>query len=195
MRYIDDVRKTFSSTKYPTFKLHDLKTLLSQRQLGKGYTKLMIHNLMKRGEIRRITRGIYSFHNEVRVVGFAYQPFYYGAEDALSILGISGQGTNPDVMTTRNVRTGVRSFGGRNYVVQRIRKEHFFGYSLIEMNDLWIPVADLEKAVIDMVYFDGSIRDELLPRIRERISKTRLNAYLRHYDLRTRKKVLSLLAH
>lgn len=182
MKYIREVKETFSSTKFPVFKMRDLRTLLSRRGIGEGYSRLLVHKLAEEGAITRITKGIYSFHEDVDVVGFAFRPFYYGVENALSLLGISDQGTNPIVITTRNVRKGSRQFRGRNYVVRTIRKDLFFGYSLLKVGDFWLPVSDIEKSLIDIVYFDGAVREDLAEKIRGRIDRRRLDTYLKRYD-------------
>ncbi len=145
----------------------------------------MIHS----GEIIRITGGIYTFHKDVEVVGFAFQPFYYGLEDALSIRRLSLQGTNPAVITIRNIRRGTRKFGGRNYLVYNLDKRLFFGYELVKHGDLWIPVSDVEKTILDMLYFGICIRSEILAGIKERVDTEKVGRYLGRYPKRIRKKI------
>jgi hypothetical protein len=55
--------------------------------------------LLRSGRIYKITRGSYTFYDEVQYAGFAFQPFYYGLEDALSLLGLWKQETNPVIIT------------------------------------------------------------------------------------------------
>lgn len=178
-KYINYIRKRFNDTRVPVFNINELKLI---KGLSRSYLKLLVHNLLSKGEIRRITRGMYTFHRDADVLCFAFQPAYYGLEDALSILGISDQGTNPSIITIRNARRGVRSFEGRNYVINHIDKKFFFGYELMKHGSFWIPVSDLEKTVIDMVYFKYHIREELWEGILERIDKKKLNSYLEAYE-------------
>jgi predicted transcriptional regulator of viral defense system len=190
MKYIALVRKEFGSVGFPIFTMADVRLFLKSKGASYAYARLMLHNLLKKGEITRLTKGIYTFHHDVTVVGFAFRPFYYGLEDALMIRRLSLQGMNPLVLTTRNVRTGVRQFKGRNYVVYRIPKERFFGYSLVKYGDFWIPVSDVEKTVIDMLCMSGGIRDELWPGIMEVLDMKRLRLYLKNYKGKLREKVL-----
>lgn len=193
MRYISYLRGRFSKSDFPIFKLSDLKLAFSEKRIKDDYLYLMVHNLEKKGEIERITRGIYTFHDDVTVVGFAFQPFYYGFEDALSTRGISLQGTNPTVVTVRNVRQGRREFKGRNYIIRRIPANLLFGYEILKRGDFWIPVSDLEKTVLDMMYFDNYIRDELWPGILKALDMKRLNEYLKRYDKAFRAKMLNTI--
>lgn len=179
MRHMEKLIATFSRPDYPVFTVADAGLLLKREGVSRQYLHLMLHNLAKRGKIARITRGIYTFHEDAAVVGFAFQPFYYGLESALWLMGMSGQGANFVVMTPRNVRAGMRSFKGRNYRVQRIGKELMFGYGQMRYGKIWIPVSDLEKTVIDMVSLGYHISEELLPEIRKKINSEKLNGYLK----------------
>ncbi len=194
MKYIGYVRSRFSKVDFPVFMLEDLRLALKSKSIKDDYLRLMVHELCKRGEATRITRGVYTFHDDSAVVGFAFRPFYYGLENALSLHGLSEQGTNFIVMTPRNVRGGVRSFKGRNYRIRRIRPERLFGYQLMRHNGFWIPVSDVEKTVIDMLYFNDMIRDELLPAIAKGVDRNRFASYLQRYDPAFRKKSADFLA-
>lgn len=182
MKYISDLRKKFSGNDFPVFKVSDVKLLFESKGIENDYIYLMLHNLESKGEIKRITTGIYTFHDDVAVVGFAFYPFYYGLESALSIHGISEQGTNLVVMTPRNLRMGVRAFEGRNYRILRIKKEQMFGYSTLNYSNFWIQVSDVEKTLIDMIYFKDHIREEIMPKIIERIDRRKIDKYLKAYD-------------
>jgi len=47
-----------------------------------------------------------------------------------------------------------------------------------------VPVSDLEKTLIDMVYFKIGIRNELKPSILKALDRKKLKNYLKHYDKR-----------
>jgi predicted transcriptional regulator of viral defense system len=194
MKYMSYLKSRFSKPDFPTFRVSDLRLAFSEKGIDDDYLYLMVHNLEKRGEIKRITRGIYTFHNDVSVIGFAFLPFYYGFENALTIRGISLQGTNPIVVTPRNVRQGVRVFKGRNYLVKRIPSNLFFGYDLLKRGSFWIPVSNLEKTIIDMMYFDNYIRDELWSGILKELDMKRLREYLKRYKKRFRDEMLKTIS-
>jgi predicted transcriptional regulator of viral defense system len=193
MKYIDYVRRSLSGGAFPIFTISDLRIALKDRKISNEYLHVLIHNLLESGEIKKITKGAYTFHDNAAVVGFAFRPFYYGLESALSIRGMSGQGTNFVVVTARNVRVGVRSFEGRNYRIARIDKELLFGYGLVRYSGFWLPVSDLEKTVIDMVYFQIHIAKELIGEIKKNIDIAKMEKYLDKYDQGFRLKVINEL--
>lgn len=182
MKYIGYVREHFSSAGFPIVKLSNLRTALKTKKISDAYLKRLINHMMRRGELKRITRGIYTFHNDITVVGFAFQPFYYGLENALTIKKMWEQGTNPIVITPKKVRTGIRKFGESNYVLQRIDKKLFFGYELIRYYDFWIPVSDPEKTLLDFVYFRHYLREDVLRELKRMIKKEKLAEYLKAYS-------------
>ncbi len=172
MRHIKEFRDHFS--KQPVFSINEAKIFLRKKGITPSYLHQLIHYLLKKQELRRISRGVYTFHDDVSVVGFAFKPFYYGLEDALSIHGLWEQESNPVVITIRKVRTGVRSFNGRNYIVRHIAKQMFFGYELVRYSEFWLPVATVEKTLIDFLYFRISLSNELLQAFGERVDRERL---------------------
>ncbi len=191
MKYIQKLKSTFDNNEYPVFSIRDIKFLLNSSKISNEYLYLMIHNMLKKDNIAKITRGIYTFHNEIAVAGFAFEPFYYGLECALWLRGISGQGTNFIIITTRNIRTGIRKFKGKNYIVHKINKEHMFGYDLLKYGNFWIPVSDIEKTFIDLLYFKNNIRDELFPDLVKSLNKEKLQKYLKKYDNKFKLKVMN----
>ncbi|EET90300.1 MAG: hypothetical protein LVQ97_04765 [Candidatus Micrarchaeales archaeon] len=110
MKYTKIFESLFNSVDYPVFTFRDAELALKKKGITSGHLRLMLHKYYASNKIKRITKGVYTFHDDAIVVGFAFRPFYYGLEKALSILGISEQATNNIVMTTRKVRTGIRSF-------------------------------------------------------------------------------------
>ncbi|MEW6528455.1 MAG: type IV toxin-antitoxin system AbiEi family antitoxin domain-containing protein [Candidatus Micrarchaeota archaeon] len=188
MKYIAKVREHFR--RVPVFTISDLKVLFRKIGISKSYLRLLIHNLLAKGEIKKISRGIYSFRSETEVVGFGFRPFYYGLQDALSLHNLWEQETNPVVITPRKVRSGIRNFEGANYVIRRIKREMFFGFTLIKYSDFWIPVSNIEKTVIDFVYFRQQLNIEVLKEIRKKLDWKTLKSYLKRCPLWVKNGVL-----
>lgn len=190
MKYIQKLIDTFDNTQYPIFKINDVKLILRSSNVSTDYIYLLLHNLIKKQKIRRVTRGAYTFHQDSAVIGFVFQPFYYGLESALWINGVSEQGANYTIMTSGNVRGGIREFEGRNYNIKRINNNLLFGYNLVKLGEFWIPVSDLEKTVLDILYFYGSIRDENFTDITKRLNEKKIRRYIKHYDKRSVKRMI-----
>ncbi len=192
-KYIDAIRENFNSNEFPVFTITDMRVFLNGKGISPRYLKLLINHLIKTKEIKRISKGAYTFHDDIALVGFAYKPFYYGMEDALSYRNVWTQATNPIVMTTRGIREGLRKFQGGNYIVKRVKVRLFFGFDFIRHYGMWIPVSDLEKTLIDLIYYRHGIRDDALELLMKGINKRKLNEYLSHYSKNFRKKVNSYL--
>ncbi|HLD60377.1 MAG TPA: hypothetical protein VI912_05245 [Candidatus Bilamarchaeaceae archaeon] len=176
MKYLSLFRNNFE--KRSTFTISEVKKVLGQKKISAGYVNTLLNHLSKKGEIKRITKGVYTFKNEIEVVGFAFPPFYYGLQEALSLRKMWDQETNPVVITSRKIRTGIRKFLGNNYLIKRINRKMFFGFEMIPYYDMWIPVSDLEKTLIDFVYFKLPINQEVLADIKKQIKTKRLDGYL-----------------
>ena len=187
MKYIKGIREHFGQAL--VFTIRDLKIFISNQGASDNYANLLIHNLMEKNEIHRITRGVYTFQDDAIVSGFAFSPFYYGLQNALSIRNIWEQETNPVVITPRKVRTGLRTIMDTNVLVRKIQRKMFFGFDLIKHYDYWIPVSDVEKTLIDFVYFKEPISEESLGEMKKRIRKDVLEKYLNKCPKQTRKLV------
>jgi Predicted transcriptional regulator len=107
-------------------------------------------------------------NDDIMLTGLSYKPFYYCLESALSLLNLWEQETNPVIVTPLHVRTGIMQYDGRNYIVRRISREMFFGYQYIKYFNFYIPVSDLEKTLIDLVYYNEKIPDYLFDNIKKK---------------------------
>ncbi len=190
MKHIELVRTHFKKT--PVFTLRDVAIFIGKKA-SRNYLQVLLHNLVKSGELKRIAKGHYTFHEEMQVVGFAFQPFYYGLQDALSLLNLWEQETNPIVITPRKVRKGLRTFLGNNYLVRTIDRNMFFGFEMAKYFDFWIPVSTPEKTLIDFVYFKEPLSRGVLKELKKNVDKKKLNEFLKRTSPYTRKKVEALL--
>src|SRR3989344_4471238 len=102
-----------------------------ERIVGKSkkssYAKLLVYNLLKKGKIKKIGKGVYTIHNEISLTVFAFKPAYLGLQTALSNYELWEQETIPVIITTKRVRRGIRSLMGGNILLRNINKKHFFG--------------------------------------------------------------------
>ncbi len=188
---MEEVRKRFG--KAPAFALGDLRIFLAKAKISDGYLHLLVHNLLSRGEIRRISRGTYTFRDEAEVAGFGYRPFYYGLQEALSIRNLWEQETNPIVITPRKVRSGMKAFDGSNFLVKRIRRQMFFGFRMEKYSDFWIPVSDIEKTLIDFIYFNEPLGKGELREIKRKLDAKVLAGHLKRCPQWVKKRVRRML--
>lgn len=191
MKYLGELRERFRGA--AVFTLSDIRIFLKSKGISRDYLGLMVHNLLASGELKRITRGAYTFRDEAQVVGFAFSPFYYGLQDALSLRNLWEQETNPVVITPRAVRAGLRAFEGVNYLIRRIGRKMFFGFDMLKYWDFWIPVSNPEKTLIDFAYFREPLGKDALKELERRISRPKLLAYLRRSPPYVKKSVGAML--
>ena len=152
-----------------------------------------MHNLIGSKRAFQVKRGYYTLHDDLMVAGFAFAPFYYGLETALTYHKLWDYMTPITIMTTKSVRSGNRSVFGRNVSIRRISKKMFFGYSLVKYEELfYIPMADIEKTLIDSVYFHQPSK-EVYRSILDRTDVRNLRNYLKACPKAVRSQVKVLI--
>ncbi len=191
MKHIGLVRKAFKGQ--PVFSIKDLRVLLAKNHISKAYSNLLVHNMLESGELHRIAKGFYSFQSDSMVSGFAFSPFYYGLQEALSLRNLWEQETNPVILTPKMVRPGLRQIMDSNVLVRHISRKMFFGFNLVKYYDFWLPVSDAEKTLIDFVYFREHLPKETVKELKAKIDKKKLNQYLKKCSPFLGKKVKKLL--
>ncbi len=194
IKYINDIRRFFRES--PVADINYLKKFISKKD--KKYVYLLISNLLKKKEIGRITKGYYTICDDASLIVFCFKPSYLGLQNALSFHNLWEQETNPVVITTNNIRSGLRKVFGRNALLKRVPGKYLFGYEYykypLENKEIYIPYSDIEKTFIDMVYFRQPIDEEVIENFREKINKKKLKEYLKRYPVKFRRKVMSKFA-
>lgn len=187
VKYISDIRKFFRES--PVVDIHSLKRFLKKKD--KRYLYGIIHNLLKKGEIKQITKGFYTIHNDPLLIVFCLKPSYLGLQNAMSIHRLWDQQTNPVVITVLKVRQGLRKVFEHNTILRRIDKRYFFGFDYVLYGDFYVPVSDIEKTFIDLIYYKHYIDPEVIKEFKKRMDKKKLRTYLAHYPPRFRKIVIA----
>jgi len=187
IKYIKDIRNFFEKNK--VVDINSLRKFTSKN----NYVYLLISNMIKKGEIKRITKGYYTIYEDSILSVFCFKPSYLGLETALSIHNLWEQETNPVIITTNNVRPGTRKVFGNNILLRRINYKYFFGVEYVKDGELYVPVSDVEKTFIDMVYFRKRIDKELLENFKESVDAKKLKDYLKKYPKRISDKILKKL--
>jgi len=186
--HLNKIREFLKRT--PVFRVRDVEIIVK----NKNYSHLILHNLVKKGEIKRITKGWYSLQEDPIVSVFCFKPAYIGLQEALSLRELWEQETNVVIVTTRKVRTGTRRILDSNVILHRMDKKYFFGFEYLKYENFFIPVSDIEKTLIDLVYFNEIPGKDVLKEIKRRINKKKLKEYLTWFSSKFRKKVLKLVS-
>ena len=191
MKYLAEFIQRFESR--PFFSIRDARIFLKKKRISAAYLHFLLHYLAKRGKIHRLGKGAYTFREDIMVAGFAFQPFYYGLHQALSLHGCWNQATNPVIITPKRVRPGIRSVMGANIVVRRVRPGMFFGFERIQEGNQWLPVSTPEKTLIDFAYFRQKIPEEAKRALLRKINLKQLNACLKKSPSWVKKRVANAL--
>lgn len=166
MKYKKQLYDKFKDSK--VFSLRDVRILFNDKNISKDYSKVLMSNLIKEKKIYKITNGKYTFQEEIMCAGFAFSPFYYGLQEALSLHNLHEQETNPIIITTNKIKPGIREIMNTNVYFRRINKKYFFGYDFIKYYDIEIPVSDIEKTLIDLVYYKENISKNVILEIKKK---------------------------
>jgi predicted transcriptional regulator of viral defense system len=172
--------------KTPVFLSKDIERIVKD----KNYAHLILNKLTKKEKIFRLTKGFYSTFNDPTFSVFCFKPSYLGLYEALSLRNLWEQEVNTTIITIKKVRTGVRKILGTNVIIKRIKPEYFFGFDYIKYGNFYIPVSDLEKTLIDLVYFKEPLTWQILRNLKNKIDKKKMLKYLKSYPKNFQKLVL-----
>lgn len=193
MKYVEKFLEYFGG--FPAFTSNDVKLFLDRNGAGEGYYKTFMHNLVASGRAFQIKKGHYTLHDDLMAAGFAFSPFYYGMETALTHYDLWDYMTPVSIITAKRVRSGMRTFFGRNVSIRRISEKMLFGYSMVKYEDLfYVPMADIEKTLIDSVYFHAAFSEDVYGRIFEKADLKKVDKYLSAYPEAVKSRMRVLIA-
>lgn len=190
-KYIKEIENLFE--KSPIVNFSSIERIIKKKKAIKHYPKQLIRNLYLRGKIKRLTKGCYTVKNNVLLSVFCFKPAYFGLQDALSFHDLWEQETIPVIITTKKVRQGIRAILDTNVLIRRIDKKYFFGFDYRKQGNVYLPVSNIEKTIIDMIYFKENLNNEVLENAKEKINLKKLEKYLRKYPKKFRETVKNKL--
>jgi predicted transcriptional regulator of viral defense system len=179
--------------KSPVLDARSIARVIRSKKQVRQYDKQLIRNLVLRGGIKRLTKGYYTIYDDPSLAVFCFSPAYLGLQDALSFHNLWEQETIPVVITSRRVRPGIRDVLGANVLVRRLDKRYLFGFDYYKQGEVYVPYSNVEKTLIDMVYFREGMGDETIRQIAERLDRKRLRSYLGVYPKGMRERVLGMI--
>lgn len=159
---------------FPVFSIKDIE------KVDLSFHKQRLSEWQKKGYVKKLRQGFYIFSdleiNEKTLFTLAnriYEPSYISHEMALSIYGLIPEAvygvTSVTSQNTKNIKTPVGDF-----IYRHIQPELMFGYELREHNGHHYRLAEIEKAVLDYLYFNSKISDnESFEAVRFNISEAK----------------------
>jgi len=171
-------------SKLTLFSADDAYRFLSHYGSDYSYSRVFLHNLVVNGKLYRITKGTFTFSRNEAVYGFAFRPFYYGMEFALSVRKLWTQQANPVIITLTKSNAGTRKILGTNITIRRISQNAFFGFEYLNYMDLFIPVSRPEKIFLDFIYYGINPDKETLTNLMKKIDPEILKEYVKRLGQR-----------
>lgn len=190
-KHLEKVRGLFNKSPVVDFK--SIERIIRFKKRKSDYAKLLVSNLLKSGEIKKIAKGYYSKFKDNGLVVLCYSPAYLGLQSALSIHGLWEQETIPVIITSRTIRSGIRKVLGGNVLIRKTKNKFIFGVEYLEGGGFYLPYSDIEKTFIDMVIFKQNISRPILREFKKKINKNKLEKYLRRYNKKTKERILIIL--
>lgn len=175
MKYESAFIKFFE--KQNMFVTDDARRFLSRLGASEGYIRLMLHNLVRSGQLHRIGKGAYTFQRNEAIIGFRFRPFYYGLQYALTIRRIWTQQSVPVIITKSKANPGVRKIMGVKVILHRINPNGFFGFEYLDYGGVFVPVSDPEKTLLDFIHYGIKLDPETMVELRKRTNKSKLQEY------------------
>ncbi|MBU4070427.1 MAG: hypothetical protein KJ646_05575 [Nanoarchaeota archaeon] len=188
-KHLERIRDLFEKSLVVNFGSIERIVRFKRKNSKSNYAKLIVHNFLKSGEIKKITKGYYTKYNDNSLIVLCFSA-YLGLQSALSFYGLWEQETIPTIITPKKVRMGIRKILNGNVLIRSTKKKFMFGINYLDDGGFCLPYSDLEKTFIDMFLFKQKINKDVLKKFCERINEKKLRKYLKVYDKRLREKVL-----
>jgi len=186
-KYLDIVVRFIDTTS--VFRARDIEKIIGNKE----YAHLILHILSRRGLIHRLQKDCYSRYSDPTLTVYCFKPAYIGLQEALSLHGLWEQETITIIITVRKVRVGIKNILGNNVLIRRIHPKYFFGIELIEYGEAYIPISDIEKTIIDMIYFNQPMDGKIYRQARRKMDKEKLKKYINRYPFNIRRKLIKRL--
>lgn len=171
---------------FPVFSTKDIE------KVDLSFHKQRLSEWQKKDYVKKIRQGFYIFSdlqiNEKILFTIAnriYEPSYISLEMALSIYGLIPEAvygvTSVTSQNTKNIKTPVGDF-----IYRHVQPDLMFGYELREHDGHHYQIAEVEKAVLDYLYFNSKINDNEsfegmrfnISELKEKIQMEKFNKYL-----------------
>jgi len=176
-------------------------------KLYPNFNKINLLSWQKKGYLQKIRNSWYCFSDikidQTVLFYFAnkiYQPSYVSLEAALYYYGIIPEA----VFTTTSISTlKTKEFKNKYSLItyKNIKQNCFFGYKLVQKENFTFKIADIEKALLDYLYLNYSIKniDDVKSLrlnkhiLQEEIDFEKMNEYVKYYNSKILVKKIKIL--
>lgn len=175
------------------FKIFNLNDI---RKIEENFDLRRLNEWQKKNYIKKIRQSFYIFSDlEINeqalfiIANHIHEPSYVSLEMALSFYGLIPETVySVTSVTSQKTKTIKTSIG--NFIYRHARPELLFGYDLREHDGHRYQIAEMEKAVLDYLYFNSKIKDEEsfkgarfnADEFRKRVNTEKFNKYLSAFN-------------
>jgi len=157
------------------FSLNDVVKISGQK---KEVVKSTLTRLVNQNKVFRLKKKYYSLRRIENkfLLQKLYSETYISLHSALEFYGSTTQRfNNLDLITNKVLKT--QNIGGTEVQFHKVKQRLFFGYEKIQINNVQVFVANIEKTIIDCTYFSSKV---YLTDINELIKKNKgkIRAYI-----------------
>ena len=161
-----------------------------------SFHKQRLSEWQKKDYVKKICKGFYIFSDlEISepilftIANRVYEPSYISLEMALSIYGLIPEAVyGVTSVTSRRSKTLKTPVG--DFIYRHIQPELMFGYELREHDGHHYQVAEVEKAILDYLYFNSEINNNEsfegvrfnIPETEEKINTEKFSRYLTAFN-------------
>ncbi len=136
------------------------------RNIEPGFHRRRLNEWQDKGYIKKVIRGYYIFSDlklseEIlfKIANRIYLPSYVSLESALSYYHLIPESvygiTSISTRKTYHFRTSIGEF-----IYRTLKPPLFFGYDLIKLQEKYLKMASIEKALLDYFYLHSDIETE-----------------------------------
>lgn len=182
-----------SLNQFTIFSINDV------RKIEPEFDKRRLNEWHKKGYLKKVIRGHYIFSdlavNEnvlFEIANKIYNPSYVSLEIALSYYHLTPESvyeiTSVATRKTNEFKTPIARF---NY--KSLKPNLFFGYKLVKYDQKSFKIAEVEKAILDYLYFNPRLKTAAdfegiridLDSFQEQVNQERLKKYLSEFNQKT----------
>lgn len=169
--------------------------------ISEGFARKLAHDLVKRGWLQRVSRGVYLLNpsrrgpdalpdlDPLRLGSHLVEPYYFGYATAAELHGFFPQASRLYYIGTTARRVAPRGLGDR-YRIVRMKSSRFFGAMKINRRGEELRVSDPERTLLDCLNrpeLSGGMGGvaQILSIAKPRVNWARLASYLVRFGSRS----------
>lgn len=154
-----------------------------------------IYEWQDKNYIKRVCKSFYIFSDlEINeqvlflIVNKIYEPSYVSLESALNFYSLIPE-LVPNITSVTTKKTQIFNTRKGSFIYKKIKTRLFFGYKLIKYKNWVYKIADVEKAILDLLYLNPVLKtkndfkelriDKKV--LKKQIHKKKLALYLKYY--------------